>query len=354
MQKFTWALIALASAFSAKAQTVMIDRAPSGVQNMRAVQGGGMMVSVDTVTSLDALIKRLNGNWEFVETGKAYWIGYTDDMYSIAARKEKAIEPLLDFIKTSANEGGKFGAVYSLHLIGIDSRIAGRFYEEFTNKKARQALLSLLKEKKLQGPVTHLLMRDPWQSDIPTLFDALRQPSEGNWGVVNALKIHFLPGLPIQQRIPAEIAEVDFAYPRMKSQTFKQQLDAEARHEMSVYDAQVLGILRAIRALNNPILRVEDSLLAAPRFWGRSMTEFGCKNCIGVGGKRLTVGTFLEHLAESRVQYFVEGNELVMCNTQQAQQRILAWWDAQPAAFRTQFNQDQADKRRGHQVRWGF
>ena len=77
------------------------------------------------------LIQRLEEDWREVETGKAYWIGYTKDMYSIAAHGDDAIYPLLSFIKKAKSNRAKYGAILSLHLIGIDRKIAGRFYEEF-------------------------------------------------------------------------------------------------------------------------------------------------------------------------------------------------------------------------------
>jgi len=75
-------------------------------------------------------------------TGKAYWIGYTDDMYSIAAHNDAAIPPLLELIEQTKNPKAAYGAVLTIHLIGIERTVKGRFYEEFKNKKARAALLS--------------------------------------------------------------------------------------------------------------------------------------------------------------------------------------------------------------------
>ena len=69
---------------------------------------------------------------------------------------------MLTFIRTSGNPRGMYGAIYCLHLIGIDSRIAGRYYEEFSNPKARAALVSLLTEQELQPVIMELLIRDPW------------------------------------------------------------------------------------------------------------------------------------------------------------------------------------------------
>ena len=57
------------------------DAAPSGRPNERAVEGGSRPVGLETNVPLQMLIQRLKGNWSLVETGKGYWIGYTDDHY---------------------------------------------------------------------------------------------------------------------------------------------------------------------------------------------------------------------------------------------------------------------------------
>jgi hypothetical protein len=116
------------------------DVAPSGRQNYLAVEGGGWKMKIDTTTSLDSLIGGLSKNWQFIETGKMYWIGYTEDMYSIAARGDIAIQPLIDVLQNSSNSYAKYGAIYCLHLIGINRTIVGRFTEKFVNTKARAAL----------------------------------------------------------------------------------------------------------------------------------------------------------------------------------------------------------------------
>lgn len=86
-----------------------------------------MQVPIDTVTALETLISRLNANWQFVETGKMYWIGYTDDMYSIAQRREAAIEPLLAFVRTSANDQGKWGQLIACILSASIAELWGGF-----------------------------------------------------------------------------------------------------------------------------------------------------------------------------------------------------------------------------------
>ena len=119
----------------------VIDATPSSRQNYIAVEGGGWKVKIDTTISLDSLIGRLSKNWQFIEAGKMYWIGYTEDMYSIAARGDSAIQSLINVLQSSSNSYAKYGAIYCLHLIGINSTIEGRFYEKFVSPKARTALL---------------------------------------------------------------------------------------------------------------------------------------------------------------------------------------------------------------------
>ncbi len=327
---------------------------PKGKYAHRPTEGSGMEVPIDTVTALDTLIYRLNRKWFFVETGKAYFIGYTDDMYSIAAHGEAAVEPLIRFLNTSANPHGKYGVVYTLHLIGINSIVAGRFYEEFTNKKARQALLSLLADQQVGSEAIRLLMRDPWQSDVTALFANLRKTSSNGWVLVNALKHHSITGLPIQQELSKKIGNVSFEYPKVMHFSRQERQAAAARHEMNPQDAQILGILKSIRALNISEVQIDDSLLSARQFWGNWSTEFGCENCVGVGGKRLSIKTFLDNMSESRIQYTVEGSGLRVCTSGEARQRILTWWDNQPECFRAQFSYDKALKNPTDAIRWGF
>jgi len=90
-------------------------------ENYRAVEGGGVKVKIDNETDLNSLILKLESNWGLEMTGKRYWIGYTDLMYSIASRKEEAIEPLMKFYNYTNTANGKFGVLYCLHLIGINS-----------------------------------------------------------------------------------------------------------------------------------------------------------------------------------------------------------------------------------------
>lgn len=166
----------------------ILDIGPSGRPNERAVIGGSQPVEIETNVPLAVLIKRLEGNWKEEVTTKGYWIGYTDDMFSIAAHGEDAIAPLLNFIKNTSSEKAHYGALLSLHLIGIESTIAGRFYEEFKSEKVRAAFYGLLENPKLRDQVLLLLVRDPWPTDLPHVFKLLTTvPDENCRPTVNGL-----------------------------------------------------------------------------------------------------------------------------------------------------------------------
>jgi hypothetical protein len=191
MRCFLLSFILALGFFNSSAQ--VLDAAPSGHQNILAVEGGGIPMKIDSTTPLDSLIARLKGHWRLIETGKAYWIGYTNDMFSIAARGDSCIQPLLDLIEANPDSYVTYGAVYTLHLLGIDRRIAGRFYEEFTNVKARKALLSLLKYPNLHEQVVALLVRDPWVSDIPVLIQRLFISITDCGNIIKGLNCYYLP-----------------------------------------------------------------------------------------------------------------------------------------------------------------
>lgn len=171
----------------------------------RATEGRWQKVIIDTITPLDSLIKRLDSSWKFVETGKAYWIGYTDDMYSIAQYKEIAIKPLINLINKTDSFETQIAGLYTIHLIGIDCKIAGRFIEQFIDTMARNTLITFLNDPKLSSTVLKLLMRDPWPTDIPYLIDCLSYAENDYLNILSALNRYNLDNKPFGQPIPEEI-----------------------------------------------------------------------------------------------------------------------------------------------------
>ena len=190
--------------FSLSAQ--YLDIAPSGKQYYRVYEGGSSKVQIDWQTPVEELIVQFNDNWRFLETGKAYWIGYTDLMYSIAARKNNAINPLVKFIQESDSIRPKIGAIYTLHLIGIECKIVGRFTEEFIVQDARTALLNLLVYDDIRDYILLLLTRDPWTSDIPQLMSLLHDNRNEYEGIVSILQNYQFDLHPFKQPLPEEIA----------------------------------------------------------------------------------------------------------------------------------------------------
>ena len=299
----------------------------------RAQLGGGSAVPLDTVTALPQLLDRLKSDWRFVETFKGYWIGYTDDMYSIAAHGEAAIEPLTKLIQATPDANARYGAVYCLHLIGIRSREAGRTYEEFRSPAARQALRNLLAQADLQYLVVSLLMRDPWQSDVPCVLEALQQGGPDDWALVNSLVRYRVAGLPIQQPIPADIGTELIKAPKINRRLDFEQAAAE----------QAQQLVSRIRKLQPVYITVEDSLEQVPLLGYRS----------SVFERKLTIQDFLYRMTEvdylqtgSRLHYFVDKEGLTICSTLVARKRVLTWWHAQTPAFRQQFRGNDASKRK--------
>lgn len=189
-------------------QIKRIDVPNKSRQNYLAVEGGPVPVKIDTVTPLNDIIKRLDSNWEFEETGKGYWIGYTNDMFSIAAHKDNSIIPLVKHYYSTTSEKGKVGVIYSLHLIGIESKIVGRFKEKFINMNARQALLNLAKDKKYTSIVVTLLARDPWKSDLQALYELLKKDSN-NSQLINVLFRYPIDDIPFRQNIPESLDTIN-------------------------------------------------------------------------------------------------------------------------------------------------
>ena len=202
---FLTAILLLNSCTSTQQKSISVT---SDTNYYRAQEGGEVLVHIDKTTSLDNLIKRLGGKWELLQTGKGYWIGYTDDMFSIAAYKDKAIQPLTDYFNSTNSDQGKTGVIYSLHLIGIDGKIAGRFYEQFTDSNARKALLNLANNKAYTSLIASLLARDPWKSDLPTLSKLLKDDST-NLELINILFRYTKDDFPFRQNISTSLDTIN-------------------------------------------------------------------------------------------------------------------------------------------------
>lgn len=172
------------------------------------VEGSRIYMKIDRKSTIEELIPRLITNHELHETGKAYWIGYNDLMFSIAVHSDSAITPLLNFIDTTKCNDAKFAALYTIHLIGINCEIKGRFLEEFVNLKARDALFKLLAQNDfLRTGAIRLLIRDPRESDVPKLFDILDSTATDCWQITSGLLRYDLKDKPFAQEVPQELLE---------------------------------------------------------------------------------------------------------------------------------------------------
>jgi len=345
MRKWVIINFLLLLAFQVVDAQTFIDRAPNGKKNYRAVQGGSELVTVDTVTPLPELIKKLEKPWQFVETGKAYWIGYTDDMYSIATHGDSAIEPLIKFVEHTQDQDAKIGGVYTLHLIGIDRQIVGRFTERFINKNAREALLYLLKYHDLDATVMELLIRDPWLSDVPKLFAILNNEKTSPWYLVNGLLHYELDGIKFNQSIPDDIGKLTVNFPIDYPDTRMRDFGVEAESQL---------ILHSIADLHSRKIRVDSALFGA-RLWGNMY--YPIYGQLIDNKWRITIADFLNKIAipnnsfgvgmnygflENKIYYYVDGNKMTVCAASTAQKILLKWWANQAESYKEQFNQDKA------------
>jgi len=231
----------------------MLDAAPKGIQNILPVEGGGIPMKIDSLTPLNKLIERLNGNWRFLETGKGYWIGYTEDMFSIASRGNLSIQALTDFFMSTQSKKGKIGAIYTLHLIGIDRQIVGRFHEKFVNPFARAALLKLLSQPEFTYPIMELLMRDPWKSDIPYLFEILKSKvnDEACWPIINSLNRYKIFNLPISSNLEDSIKNLSIKLKVENENTLENDFD---------FSGQIKGALKEFKFHYPEKIIVEEKL----------------------------------------------------------------------------------------------
>jgi hypothetical protein len=302
----------------------------------RMVRGGPEKVIIDNKTSLRKLIKKLNSPWELAETGAGYWIGYTDDMFSIASYKDKAIRPLTSFIRETDSIKGKIGGLYTLHLIGIKSTVVGRSFEHFSDTLARKAILSLLDDQSLNRYVTILLKRDPWPMDIPYLIDYLDKSDNDYTYVLSAFRKYFLDleieNRPLFEDLPEEIYDkevtikTEFQYyfhPIADLIGLKCALGNQMKIDKEILDSKEWneGLKVYSKTTGEDLIQVYkgDGTERKTRLAIRFIDSFGLDPAIDYSGWE-----------DKRFYYSFHDNKLFIYSKKNAALVILNWWKSMP------------------------
>jgi hypothetical protein len=327
---FSQLLLTLLICQNLKAQ--VIDRAPTGGENILPVEGGCIVMKIDSITTLNKLIDKLNDNWEFIETGKQYWIGYTNDMFSIAARGDEAIPALINFFKTTQKNKGKIGAIYTLHLIGIHRQIVGRFYEKFINHKARIALLGLLKEKGYTNSIVELLKRNPWQSDIPYFFQILKSKTDDEiiWPIINSLSRYKIKTLPINGQLTNPLSDLSIQLKVENENVLERDFD---------FNAQLKEALKEFSNNHPQSIKIEKELYNEDLAKGYR-TKLPSTTSINELLTRLGIepnSPFNYSQIGCKIQYYVQDEKLYFCTIKTAQERINKWWVNLPIEEKEKF-----------------
>jgi len=320
----------------------ILDVAPSGRSNERAVEGQSRAVAIEMNVPLQILIQRLKGNWRLVETGKGYWIGYTDDMYSIASHGEQAIEPLVEFIRTASSDHAREGALLSLHLVGIRSRIAGRFHEEFKSKNVREAFYDFLRDPRLRDEVLLLLVRDPWPSDVPHIMKLLAQEGDTDCRpTVNALFRYALPcpafgGTLAQDASSARVVMVEGKHTTGIGQLFvfteeKPNEGVERINQLNSADTNI--VIQWRPSGRRKVWKFKDPAAARKNFAAR----FPDRDICEVTYDALREDDFVFRYCElsDPFNFQVSGENVYIINPSAAKARWLEWWGRQSDNYKS-------------------
>ncbi|MDD4968012.1 MAG: hypothetical protein PHT07_01135 [Paludibacter sp.] len=273
---------------------------------------------IDSVSSIQELIPKLKTNYTLYDTYKGYWIGYNDLMFSIAVHGDSAIQPLVNFIETTNSMNAKFAGLYTLHLIGIHCKEAGRDYEEFTNMNARKALLKLYRNVDLQVKIMQLLIRDPRESDIPQLFDILESSHTDCWTISSGLLRYYLPNKPFTRGIPENILHLKI---HMKEYT-------NDYHDNKINQ----DILKKINRKYKKYIVVEDTLFNYQ--FSHRIASYD-DNQIYLH-ELLSSCAYIDYCGEigNNYQYYYKNNIIHFCSSATSKKLWLAWWKSQSSTYK--------------------
>ena len=304
------------------------------IKHHKLFEGGSEKAKLDTVTSLNDLIYKFEKDWEeFMFTGKGYYIGYTDLMFSIAYYEEKAIEPLLNFYKQTKEHKAKLGVIYTLNLIGNEN-IAFPF--NFKNEKARNTLLDLLKIEENEDvlhSILDLLVKTPWKKDIECIIKKLKSTKSKYWFLVNALFRYDIKNNPFNhQDIPYFIGKEVFHFKSPKRYNLKND---------SFLLSSYKNYLKKLKTLFPNNIQIEQSVfenyfynslsyefnpLDEPLFTefnGFSTHSYLLNDMINYDIQ--FSGYYLQPL-DHEVQFYVENEIIYIVDFETAKNRWLDWW----------------------------
>lgn len=259
-------------------------------------------------------ISKLDSNWRLKE-GKRYWVGHTEEMRAVAEFSEDAIEPLLNLIKQTDSLNAKEGAVYSIHLIGVDNQPEDyRIFERFIHPSAREALLSLLNEPDVERLALNLLVRDPWSRDVPSLLQRLRNGTEFEMEYIKALQKYSVSGKPVHQDLPENIVVPRFG--------IDQRLSLDSKIVESLETLEQCTISHELDGLK---LNIEN--ISAYDFLDK-LTGSPYPKTIHKTYDRIDRG----------IEYYVEDNQVFLCDISIAKERWLEWEKSNQETLRTMKN----------------
>jgi len=290
------------------------------------VEGGLLLSELDTTTPLDQLVGDLARHTRLRETGKGYWIGYNEHMFSIANRGDAAIPLLVRFAREHPEREARHAAALTLNLIGTESAVTGRFSETFTNRKAREALWELLSVEGLTDDVAMLLKRDPWPADLPAYFRAFQAVQDDCPVALNALDRYPIPHRPVDdlEEFGQEQSTIKFLVPKEYtiSQYARLALEAIGRkfpgkvvvEERLYKDLETGDTSRYENPTQTPVTIKLEALLV-DRLKDLSPVFDYCAS-----------GHALYYYGENQPGAALYSAKLFFCSAHTAKQRWLEWW----------------------------
>ena len=304
--------------------------------NYLRVEGGAIEMKIDTNASISELVTRLNSKWKFIETGKSYWIGYTENMFSIAYHRESAIPVLLNFFKNGSNDFGKIGTIYTLHLIGIESNVAGRLIENFKNAKARQALLNLLPQAKYSREIVKLLMRDPWKSDVPFFINTLKADSsqQVTCPIISALNRYNLKYLPINNEIPNNVLDQNISIKNKNTIELQTDFDfnSQIKEALKLFDTKYSNIM---------VEKAVYDLDLSPHFKTKFNSIVTIRSLLR-GTNLMNRNSFSYFRLGTNLFYYFEDGTLHLISYKSARERLVRYWNDERNNFDMVYHQTTA------------
>jgi hypothetical protein len=170
----------------------------------------------------------------------------------------------------------------------------------------------IIKREKLYS-IIELLMRDPWQSDIPYFFEILKHETDDEiiWPIINSLNRYRIQGLPINSQVPDYLSDLNIELKIKNENVLERDFD---------FNAQIKEALREFANKYPTSIKIEKELYneeLSKYYRTKLSSSLSINGLLSSLGIELNIPFNYERIG-CKIQYYAQDDKLCFCTMKTA------------------------------------